>query len=94
MNFEYDEAHRMIEEALASIRLYARFGASPLAVQQAQSVAYILKKAGARKHSRILTEAADAISRAYAGHEAPDEPPAALEWPKPGQLTQKRMLGV
>jgi hypothetical protein len=84
MNFEHEEAHRMIEEALASIRLYARFGASPLAAQQARAVAYILKKGGDTKNSRILTEAADAISRAYAGQEAPDEPPGALEWPKPG----------
>lgn len=80
MNFEYDEAHRMIEEALASVRLYARFGASPLAAQQAQAVAYILKKTGESRDSRILTEAANAISLAYAGQDAPNEPPA-FHWP-------------
>jgi hypothetical protein len=81
MNFEHEEAHRMIEEALASIRLYGRFGASPLAAQQAQCVAYLLKKCGEQRHSRILTEAADAISRAYGGQGAPEEPPAPPTWP-------------
>jgi hypothetical protein len=80
MNFEYGEAHQMIEEALASIRLYGRFGASPLAVQQAQAVAYILKKSGENRQSRILQEAADAISRAHGGQSAPDEPPQFV-WP-------------
>jgi hypothetical protein len=80
MNFEYDEAHRMIEEGLASIRLYARCGASPLAAQQVQAVAYLLKRAGENRNSRILTEAANAISRAYAGRDAPEEPPA-FTWP-------------
>jgi hypothetical protein len=92
MAFEYDEAHRMIEEALASIRLYARFGASPLVPQQARCVAYILKKTGVRRHSRILTEAADAICRAYAGHDAPDEPPP-FEWPEPAKIQMVKTEG-
>jgi hypothetical protein len=79
MGFDYDEAPRMIEEALASIQLYARFGASPLAAQQVQAVTYILKKTGQIRGSRVLTEAADAISRAYSGHNAPSQLPSY--WP-------------
>jgi hypothetical protein len=77
---QHDEAHRMIEEALASIRLYGRFGAAPLAAQQVQAVAYILKKSGENTRNRMLIEAADAISRIHGGQGAPDEPPPPLDW--------------
>jgi hypothetical protein len=64
MAFDHDEAHRMIEEALASS--FAAGGT---------------KGAVWAKQAHTHTEAANAISRAYAGEDAPDEPLTSLTWP-------------
>jgi hypothetical protein len=74
------EAHRMIEETFSFGQIVCAVRRHVLGGAASASCRLILKKSGENRRSRTLTEAADAISRAYGGQDAPDEP-SSLNWP-------------